>query len=1075
MMKRYYYIFFLLAICQCVFGQRIDTEFGKNRVQYHDDFSKWSRYETENFVVYWYGKSRNVAHSVIQIAENDHAEIQTLLEHRMNDKIEILVYTDLSDIKQSNVGTEAIFQNSKGETKTVGKKMFVYFDGDHQNLRSQVRQGISSVYINSIIYGSNIQEIVQNALLLNLPPWFTKGIERFADESWNETIHHELRNKLNLKEKYFNFEKLAADYPSLAGHSMWHFLEKKYGRTRISQIIYITRIYRNLENSFSFVLYVPYDEIMNEWADFYYNFYDFDNEISKPEGKVAVKIKQKNEISFSALDLSPNEKSLAYITNEYGKQKLFIQDVKSGKSKCVFKNDCKNPFQTADENYPLITWHPGSEIIYIIYEKDDIPYFRRLHLPSGEIEEKSIPESFQRIYSLDFINENQFLFSASVDGFSDLFIYKPSARNSTRLTNDFWDDLDANYIKNSEREGILFRSNRLETTLKREKLDSIIPIQKFDIFFMDLKGEEKTLSRLTNSPEANESNLHLTSDNKLVYLQTKEEFQYRQVKPFFGFESPNINSDPDYLILSQELNHDGSNYYYTYKDEKYIYINKVRNLDYSRSFMLNIEEISEPVIITEEKEEKKKVETKQRLFQSEFEDPETIEPIENLANNVNLGSEFSVNEKGEIVKKVHRFEPFRASAARLKFGIFDFSTTLDNQPLFDGLESYTALDDQLSNDPVGILVKAKIKDKFEDYAIEGGARFPTTLNGSEYFLTFDNIKKKWDKRFVLYKKTESNAYDLNNPFDRIKKRINLGMVQYKYPFDIFRSVRLSSYLRFDQTFYSSTDLAKHESPFFHEKRINLKAEYIYDNTFDAGINIKNGTRYKFYVEAINEFNFELRRPINVDLSTGFTSIFGFDARHYIPIFKKSVLAIRGAGATSMGSKKMLYFLGGTENWILPEFDNSIPIPDNQSFAYKALAPNLRGFGHNIRNGGTFLVGNIEYRIPIVRMLFGDNIKRAFFRNFQVIGFFDAGVAWHGFSPYSEDNPLNTVKIVKESTDGPDILVLNVTYFRDPLVMGYGYGFRTSLLGYFVRLDIARGIETSIIQERKIHLSLGYDF
>ena len=52
-----------IAITGTVNAQSIATTFGKNRVQYHDDFKYWDVYETENFVTYWYGKGRYVAQS----------------------------------------------------------------------------------------------------------------------------------------------------------------------------------------------------------------------------------------------------------------------------------------------------------------------------------------------------------------------------------------------------------------------------------------------------------------------------------------------------------------------------------------------------------------------------------------------------------------------------------------------------------------------------------------------------------------------------------------------------------------------------------------------------------------------------------------------------------------------------------------------------------------------------------------------------------------------------------------------------------------------------------------------------
>ena len=84
----------------CLLGQGSQIEFGKNRVQYHDNFKEWLQYESVNFVTYFYGEGRNIAHSVVQFAELDHDEIQNILEHRMNDKIEIIVYILFLEIKK---------------------------------------------------------------------------------------------------------------------------------------------------------------------------------------------------------------------------------------------------------------------------------------------------------------------------------------------------------------------------------------------------------------------------------------------------------------------------------------------------------------------------------------------------------------------------------------------------------------------------------------------------------------------------------------------------------------------------------------------------------------------------------------------------------------------------------------------------------------------------------------------------------------------------------------------------------------------------------------------------------------
>ena len=206
----------LLNIAWLSHGQSINTEFGKNRVQYHDDFNNWWEYETGNFITYWYGKGRFIAQPTIRMAEMDHDAIQKILEHRINDKIEIIVYTDITDLKQSNIGMEETFTNKTGETKIVGNKMFVYFDGEHEHLRQKIREGIATVYFNNMLFGSTIQEIIQNAVLLNIPDWYKEGVIAFAAHDWDHLVEDELRDIWERDKKFHTFDKIAAEYPKLA-------------------------------------------------------------------------------------------------------------------------------------------------------------------------------------------------------------------------------------------------------------------------------------------------------------------------------------------------------------------------------------------------------------------------------------------------------------------------------------------------------------------------------------------------------------------------------------------------------------------------------------------------------------------------------------------------------------------------------------------------------------------------------------------------------------------------------------------------------------------------------------------
>jgi hypothetical protein len=324
----------LVLLPLLAFSQSVTTEFGKNRIQFHDDFDKWDMYETENFVTYWYGKGREIAHTVVQMAELDNPSIEHILEHKMNDKIELIVYIDLTDLKQSNLGIEDQFVNKSGITKVVENKVFLYFNGDHNALRKSLREGIASVYINSMLHGNNLQEIVQNAVLLNLPDWFQEGLVSYVGEEWSPEIDSRLKDYFtDPKKQHKDFAKLAKENPSLAGHAMWYFISNTFGKSTISNILYLTRINRSLESGLEYVLGLDSKELAIQWQAFYDKRYSVQNE---PESFIQNNLplfKQRLNIPIGRLRLSPDSRELAYTLNDHGRVRVMLYNMGTGEKK----------------------------------------------------------------------------------------------------------------------------------------------------------------------------------------------------------------------------------------------------------------------------------------------------------------------------------------------------------------------------------------------------------------------------------------------------------------------------------------------------------------------------------------------------------------------------------------------------------------------------------------------------------------------------------------------------------------------------------------------------------------------
>ena len=129
------------------------------------------------------------------------------------------------------------------------------------------------------------------------------------------------------------------------------------------------------------------------------------------------------------------------------------------------------------------------------------------------------------------------------------------------------------------------------------------------------------------------------------------------------------------------------------------------------------------------------------------------------------------------------------------------------------------------------------------------------------------------------------------------------------------------------------------------------------------------------------------------------------------IHKNFIFATRFAASNSFGSKKLVYYLGAVDNWRnlsqKPTFNSSVPINNDTSYAFQAIATNMRGFNQNIRNGNNFAVLNNELRLPIFNYLYNRPLRSDFINNLQVVAFYDIGSAWIGRTPFSAKDEYNS--------------------------------------------------------------------
>jgi hypothetical protein len=1113
-------------------GQGTQVQFGQNRVQYHD--FEWQYYDTDNFTTYYYPGGQNIAKFVIMAAEEQVLKLEEQLNYKLSNQIELLIYNDITDLAQTNVGLGNETYNLGGNNKIIGNKLFLYFDGNHNHLYKDLNEGLARIFIASMMSGSTIQEILQNTIFGNLPPWFSEGLIQYTAEPWNTDLDEELRDHFE-KNPNLKFKKFSQTNPSLAGHSMWYFIEKKYGKEALKDVIYLTRINKASFSGFGFVLGTSQENLELEWATFYLERkkLDIDNKNPLPaEGEIKIKTRKKRTIT--PIILSPDATNIAYATHDGGAFKLFVKKIETGKKKKILRGGFKSDNYPHDNSYPQIAFSQNGGTLGVCYEKRDKIKFLQYDLETKKVTKHRL-DNFQRINDFSFTgNSNDILFSAQLNGKTDIYLFSLNSGRNIPITNDFWDDLQPTYVNTNGVEGVLFVSNRNTDTLLQLPLDTALPIGTFDLFFYNLKKRGNSLSRLTKTPFGNEKLPIVFGNGKIGYL-SDENGIFNQYELSLATEM--IRMDSVWTTQNGDIvDADG----FDFDSTKLIKIGqpiykeigiKGNCTDFKKSIQQQAAATrnSASLVVFNEKG-KQKVFLSKTPFSNQTQEPiETSFRVEKgfeklsanqstsapnstqQQNNTELidlkqsmdslfnektkyqfdtqyGYSININNADSSNRIIgfegiglnttsvpsiqgQKFNPVLAVPYKARFTSNYLVTSLDNSLAFQNYTNFNISGPVFNYPDLNGMITFGITDIMEDHRIVGGLRIPSSFAGSEEFVSYSNLKHRLDYRFLFYRKSDQVQFaDPANPFGVLNAKLksNYAEIGASYPIDITKAIKGSIGFRNDKGIVSLTDQqTENRTNDIVENWGSARLEFVHDKSKEVQMNIRDGFRYKMFFEYFRNFSEKRANLYNI----------GYDVRHYFILHKNILWANRISGASSFGQRKIAYYLGGVDSWINPKFDNTIPVDQNNNYAFQAIATNMRGFPINTRNGNSFMVINSELRVPLFSYLAKKPLKSPFLNNFQIVGFFDIGSAYKGLTPFAEENPFSTEIISPGANNGTNPVVVTVNYFRNPTVFGFGGGFRTTLLGYFFRVDAGWGKDgQSAVNPKPLwYLSLSKDF
>lgn len=1094
------------------------VEFGKNRIQ-HKKFI-WKFYQSPNFNTYISQDGVELGKFVAQVAEEELKSLESFTEYSLQRRANIVIYNDYNDYKSSNIGLGADWQNAGGITKLVNNKLVVYFDGNHAHLKRQIREGIAKVLTDNLLFGDDIGEFASNQALLDLPKWLVDGYVSYAAEPWSTERDDQLKSAI-LGGTYSSFYQFAFEQPLLAGHAFWYYIAEKYKKENVTYLLYLARIYKNLNNACLRVCKKKFKEVLADFMQAQQDRYvkDIRQRRNQSKGQMVVS-EDVSKNDFFRFQANPNPKSSTYAVVEF-KKGVYIVTLHENfyNVKTLLTLGTKTRQGDINPNYPILAWDgKGTRLSVIYWDGGKIKMFVYDNIAKIRKNKQELSAFDQVLDASYMLDANTLVLSAVKNGHADIYTYKIEEQKATQITNDVYDDLDPTMVAFPNKVGIIFASNR--PSPHGPDQDTVLPSRhRFNIFMIDIlnDGKNKQITQLTNLKFGNARKPMQYNTNHFTYVSDENGIGNR----WAGFFATQRNGLDTLMYIGDEVLHnpsrkeidstlmawqkpkpDSVSYFQVYKDSTYTFpitnyqssllesriagdkgqVSEVRREgDYKFLYKLKVDEqalnkrniSARPTeYIKKEIANQKAVEGKAISYNKKSAS-DTLKKAKDFFQN-----EFS-NEKPDTATSIAKVQlPASKASVLTKSKLFDYRLKFNSDYVLAGITNNILVNRyqpyaggqgpiQLNNGTdLNFSFKVGVSDLFEDIKFIGGVRFGTNLSDKDVFFSYQNLRKRIDWGVTYYRSNVSNFF--NTSYDNMLYT-NLYQFNVSYPFDEVRSLRATVGLRSDRGVLRSYD---NNSGFPDPNALAYKDtltqyivshfEYVHDNTLNPTQNIWDGLRYKIY--------FDVDMPtFKTSLNNGKATLnLGFDGRLYKKIYRNFIWAGRAAGDFSWGGQKIVYYLGGVDGWVGPKFNNNPPAQD-QSYAFQSLTLNMRGYSQNIANGNNAVVMNSEFRFPVFATLINKPINNAFIRNFQIIQFVDLGTAWNG-----QYNGITRPTQVISDPSTPVVVKIDAGGLG-PFAGGYGFGVRSTLLGYFMKLDAGWPMKGVFKGSPQLYFALGFDF
>jgi Tol biopolymer transport system component len=1024
----------LLLAAALLFGsagaaQAQDYLFGKNKVQYKD-FS-WSFIQTDHFDVYFSQDGKPLAEFAAAAAESAYTSIARLFRYELVNRVPLIIYNSHNDFQQTNVIAEYLEEGIGGVTELFKNRVVVPFEGDYRKFRHVIHHELIHAVVNDMFYGGSLQSMITNNITLQLPLWFNEGLAEYSALQWDTNSDMFLRDA-TVHESLPEIPRLGGYFAYRGGQSVWWYIARKYGEQKIGEILNRIKSTRNVDAGFRAAIGINVEELSERWQKDQKVLYWPDVATREEPPDYARRLTDhKKDGSFynTSPAISPQGDRIAFITNRNDFFDLYLMSASDGEIlEKLADGQQTNDFEELHLLTPGISWSPDGARIAVATKAGGEDAIVLIPVKGGDREKLLF--GLDGIFSVEWSPDGSRLaFVGNKHHRSDIYLYEFATGRTTNLTDDIFSDADPSWSPDGTT--VYFSSDR-----GAAGKDSVTTMIGFDYSHTDLyaltiaTGEVRRLTTWEGSDEG--AAVAAPDGDRLLFISDSNGINNIYMLTLStGAIRPVTNSISGVYQLS--LSRDGGKLAFSSLHRSGFDIFLLRN-------PLERTPGVEQLPLTEFRKGRQ---TPAGVASADTAAPAPADTSGLYGSGIQLDFSSYVGDRpyGEnvptdsTIARLPKIAGNRDEDGNYRVNRYKLSFSPDIIYGNAGYDTFYGV--------MGSTVMS-FSDLLGDHQIVFITNLLLDLKNSDYGLQYYYLPGRVDYGFSGFHSARFVLLDDDFGGSLYRFRTYGFAASAYYPLDKFHRVNLSlSWFN-----VSRENMDRVTAPLEDRSVIVPSLTYVRDNVLWGFTSPLSGTRWRASLYGSPSLG-----------STGvtFVNLTG-DYRTYYRLGRNYSLALRGAAGGSFGANPQKFVIGGTQNWVNPEFEGGyVPLENPEDYLFLETGLPLRGYNYNAGIGSRYALVNMEFRYPLFAFLQAGPLPIGL-QSIAGAFFFDAGAAW------TRERDFRAF----ERTQNGSVVT------RD-LLMGMGTGTRVFLLWFLLRVDVAWAWDVDGFSEPKYYFSLGADF